>query len=224
MVSLFRQVLQMVPNWPKAVKQNPVWLSAASCDMLHVTRHGGSHGKKESIQVVPRQGRSASQALAPTRLAAYPDLGTRHALPCCCQKCSCQRGSGLYRCHLRPGRDVKRGEIRTVAGGKDYARKPRPVVILQDDRFDMTDSVTVCAFTTDPTDAPLFRLLIKPSENNGLRVECRLMADKVTTVPKTKIGACVGRLADEDMVRLNRAVLVFLGIAAPTGNEQLEPA
>lgn len=117
---------------------------------------------------------------------------------------------------------MKRGEIWTVAGGKDYTGKPRPVVILQDDRFDMTDSITVCAFTTDPTDAPLFRLLIRPSESNGLRAVCRLMVDKVTTVPKTKIGAHVGRLADEDMVRLNRAVLVFLGIAAPTGSEQLE--
>jgi mRNA interferase MazF len=117
---------------------------------------------------------------------------------------------------------VKRGEIWTVAGGKDYAGNPRPVVILQDDRFDMTDSVTVCAFTTDQTDAPLFRLLIKPSDRNGLRAECRLMVDKVTTVPKTKVGAYVGRLADEDVVRLNRAVLVFLGIAGPTGNEQEE--
>jgi mRNA interferase MazF len=110
---------------------------------------------------------------------------------------------------------VKRSEIWTVAGGKNYAGKPRPVVILQDDRFDMTDSVTVCAFTTDPTDAPLFRLPISPSENNGLRAVCRLMVDKITTVPKAKIGPRVGRLADEDMVRLNRAVLVFLGIAAP---------
>jgi mRNA interferase MazF len=122
------------------------------------------------------------------------------------------------------GREVKRGEIWTVSGGKDYAGKPCPVVILQDDRFDMTDSITVCVFTTDPTDAPLFRLLIKPSESNGLRTICRLMVDKVTTVPKTKVGLHVGRLADEDMVRLNRAVLVFLGIAAPSGNQQLESA
>ena len=117
---------------------------------------------------------------------------------------------------------MKRGEIWTVAGGKDYAGKPRPVVILQDDRFDNTDSLTVCAFTTDPTDAPLFRLLIKRTETNGLRADGRLMVDKVTTIPKTKIGAHVGRLADEDMVRLNRAVLVFSGIAAPTSNEQGE--
>ncbi len=101
---------------------------------------------------------------------------------------------------------MKRGEIWNAAGGKDYAGKPRPVVILQDDRFDKTDSVTVCAFTTDPTDAPLFRLVVEPDESNGLRAVCRLMVDKITTVPKSRIGARVGRLADEDMVRLNRAV------------------
>lgn len=110
---------------------------------------------------------------------------------------------------------MKRGEIWTVAGGKDYAGKPRPVVVLQDDRFDRTDSVTVCAFTTDPTDAPLFRLRVEPSESNGLRTVSRIMVDKITTVPRSRIGARVGRLADEDMVRLNRAVMVFLGIAAP---------
>jgi len=104
-----------------------------------------------------------------------------------------------------------------MAGGVDYSGKPRPVVILQDGRFDRTNSVTVCAFTTDPTEAPLFRLLIKPSESNGLRTECRLMVDKVTTVPKTKLGVPLGQFADKDMLRLNRAVLVFLGIAAPLG-------
>jgi mRNA interferase MazF len=113
---------------------------------------------------------------------------------------------------------VRRGEIWTVAGGKDYAGKPRPAVILQDDRFDKTSSVTVCAFTTDPTDAPLFRLLIHPSATNGLRSACRLMVDKITTVPKTKIGTLIGCLADEDILRLNRAILVFLGIAAPPGS------
>ena len=114
---------------------------------------------------------------------------------------------------------MKRGEIWTVAGGKDYAGKPRPAVILQDDRFDKTNSVTICAFTTDSTDAPLIRLVIEPSASNGLRDACRLMVDKITTVPKSKIGAYVGRLADADIVRLNRAVLVFLGIAAPGSDE-----
>jgi mRNA interferase MazF len=108
---------------------------------------------------------------------------------------------------------MKRGDIWIVAGGKNYAGKPRPVVIVQDDSFDATDSITICAFTTDETDAPLFRLLVAPNERNGLRATCRLMVDKITTVPKAKVGARVGRLNDEDILRLNQAVLVFLGLA-----------
>jgi mRNA interferase MazF len=108
---------------------------------------------------------------------------------------------------------MKRGDIWTVAGGNDYAGKPRPVVIVQDDSFDATASITVCALTTDQTDAPLFRLQVEPNERNGLHAACRLMVDKITTVPKTKLGKRVGRLDDEDILRLNQAVLVFLGLA-----------
>ena len=117
---------------------------------------------------------------------------------------------------------MKRGEIWTVAGGKDYAGKARPVVIVQDDSFDGTDSVTICAFTTDATDAPLFRLPIAPNERNGLRVPCRLMVDKITTVPKSKIGAHIGRLDDEDVLRLNQAALVFLGLAVSPRTRKTE--
>jgi mRNA interferase MazF len=108
---------------------------------------------------------------------------------------------------------LRRGEIWTVAGGKDYAGKPRPVVIVQDDSFDATDSIAICAFTTDETDAPLFRLPVQPNERNGLHAVCRLMVDKISTVPKAKVGAHIGRLNDEDILRLNQAVLVFLGLA-----------
>jgi mRNA interferase MazF len=100
-----------------------------------------------------------------------------------------------------------------MSGGKDYARKPRPVVVVQDDRFANTDSITVCTFTTDETDAPLFRIAVEPNERNGLRSTSRLMVDKIVTIPRTKIGSRVGRLDDEDMLRLNQAMLVFLGLA-----------
>jgi mRNA interferase MazF len=109
---------------------------------------------------------------------------------------------------------MRRGDIWTVSGGKDYVGKPRPIVILQDDSFDGTDSITICAFTTDDTDAPLFRLSVEPNERNGLRTASRLMVDKITTVPKTKFGAHIGRLDDVDILRLNQAMLVFLGLAA----------
>ena len=109
---------------------------------------------------------------------------------------------------------MKRGEMWTVAGGRDYAGKSRPV--LQDDRFDATASIAVCASTTNTTDVPLFRLAVEPRETNGLRVSGRLMVDKITTVSRAKIGTHLGRLEDQDMLRLNRAVLVFLGIAGAT--------
>jgi mRNA interferase MazF len=108
---------------------------------------------------------------------------------------------------------MKRGEVWTVSGGKDYAGKPRPVVIVQDDAFDATDSIIICAFTTDPTEAPLFRLSMEPNERNGLRSSSRLMVDKITTVPRSKVGQRIGRLDVEDVVRLNQAVMVFLGLA-----------
>jgi mRNA interferase MazF len=108
---------------------------------------------------------------------------------------------------------MKRGEIWTIAGGGDYTGKPRPAVIVQDDRFDATASITICAFTSDPTEAPLFRICIEPTEQNGLREASSLMVDKLTTVQRRRIGSRVGRLDDEDIVRLNRAILLFLGLA-----------
>ena len=109
---------------------------------------------------------------------------------------------------------MRRGEIWTVAGGQDYAGKPHPAVIVQENSFDATDSLTICAFTTDAIEAPLFRLPVEPNDRNGLRASWRLMVDKITTVSKSKLGARVGRLDDEDVLRLNRAMLVFLGLAA----------
>ena len=114
---------------------------------------------------------------------------------------------------------MKRGELWTVSGGPPYLGKPRPAVILQDDRFDATPSVTVCAFTSDPTEAPLLRVLIEPSSMNGLQAASRLMIDRITTVARTKLGTRIGRLADEDLVRLNRAVMVFLGLAGSPPSE-----
>jgi mRNA interferase MazF len=100
-----------------------------------------------------------------------------------------------------------------VSGAGGYSGKPRPALIVQDDRFAGTESITVCSFTTNAADAPLMRLPVTPNERNGLRVPCRLMIDKVTTIPKSRLGKRVGRLDDADILRFNRAIVVFLGIA-----------
>jgi len=108
---------------------------------------------------------------------------------------------------------MKRGEVWTVAGGAAYAGKPRPAVIVQDDRFDATDSVVVCPLTTDPTQAPIFRLVIQPSQRSGLRSPCRMMVDKITAVPRKRLGTQVGSLTSNEMKALNRALFVFQGLS-----------
>jgi mRNA interferase MazF len=108
---------------------------------------------------------------------------------------------------------VKRGEVWVASGGPDYAGKPRPVVVLQDDRFASTLPITVCPLTTNPADVPLMRPVILPSTANGLKLPSRLMVDKVSTLPRTKMGSRIGRLAPADQVVLDRALLVFLGLA-----------
>ena len=91
--------------------------------------------------------------------------------------------------------------------------KPGPVLIIQDDRFGENDSITVCSFTSDPSDLPLFRILIEPSPANGLRLPSRVMADKVSTVPRTRLARKIGQLTTPEMARVDRALLVFLGLA-----------
>lgn len=108
---------------------------------------------------------------------------------------------------------MRRAEIWTVTGGTGYTGKPRPAVIVQDDRFD-TDSVTVCPFTSDPTDVPLLRVKVEPTGSNGLGTECRLTVDKFTTVARSKLGDRIGILDDIDLIRLSRALVVFLGITS----------
>ena len=108
---------------------------------------------------------------------------------------------------------MRRGDIYTAAARGAYSGKSRPVVIIQDDRFDATASVTVVPVTTSRVEAPLLRLPVQPSDTTGLTRFSQLMVDKVTTVPRTSLTQRVGRLSDADVVALDRALVVFLGLA-----------
>jgi mRNA interferase MazF len=109
--------------------------------------------------------------------------------------------------------DERSPDNRQARRGPDYAGKPRPALIVQDDAFDVTASITICPFSTHKLDAPLSRFAIPPSERNGLKADSFVMIDKVTTVSQSKIASYVGRLSDEDLLRVNRALVVFLGLA-----------
>ncbi|HEX9831481.1 MAG TPA: type II toxin-antitoxin system PemK/MazF family toxin [Mycobacterium sp.] len=108
---------------------------------------------------------------------------------------------------------MRRGDIHIAAVRGAYTGKPRPVVIVQDDRFDATASVTVCPLTTDLVEAPLTRLAIEPTVSTGIEQQSHIMVDKITTMARAKVREYIGRLADEDLIRLDRALIVFLGLA-----------
>jgi len=108
---------------------------------------------------------------------------------------------------------LKRGDVVVVVLPGDYG-KPRTALIIQSDLFNETHaSITVVPVTSTIVDAPLFRLTVEPSRGNGLRSLSQLMIDKVTTVSRTRITQSIGRLEDDLMVRVSRALALWVGIA-----------
>ena len=113
---------------------------------------------------------------------------------------------------------MKRGEVWTVAASGDYSGKPRPAVIIQASIFSQLAAVTVCGFTT--TDVALFpRIEVEPTPANGLSERSWLMVDKITTVPRERLGRLVGVLDGADVDRMDRAILVFLGLTESSAGE-----
>lgn len=107
---------------------------------------------------------------------------------------------------------MKRGDIVTIALSGDYG-KPRPGLIIQSDLFAETGSVTILPLTSHLIDAPLFRILLEPTEGNGLNTSSQIMVDKLYTTPRDKIGSTLGHIDSKVMLEVERALAVFVGIA-----------
>lgn len=99
-----------------------------------------------------------------------------------------------------------------MAAKGHYSGKPRPALVLQSHLFSALGSITICLLTTEILDAPLFRLTVDASSSNGLQHTSQIMIDKIVTVPRETIGARIGSLDRELMVRVDRSLAVFLGI------------
>jgi len=100
----------------------------------------------------------------------------------------------------------------TIALSGDYG-KPRPALVIQSDLFNAHPSVSILPVTGELRDAPLFRIVVEPSDSNGLRKTSQVMVDKIQTVARSKVGKTSGRLEQETLVAVNRALAVFLGFA-----------
>lgn len=107
---------------------------------------------------------------------------------------------------------MKRGDLVTIALQGDLG-KPRPALVIQSDFFDAHPSVTILPIASELRDAPLFRIDVQPDEQNGLKRLSQIVVDKPQSIAREKIGQTIGRLGDETMVAVNRALAIFLGVA-----------
>ena len=107
---------------------------------------------------------------------------------------------------------MKRGDLITVSLPGSYG-KPRPALIIQSDLFDSHPSLTILPVTSELRDTPLFRILVEPDSENGLRETSQIMVDKTHTIPRDKAGEIFGKLTDELMLKVTRSLAVFLGFS-----------
>lgn len=106
---------------------------------------------------------------------------------------------------------MKRGDLVTVAMPGDFG-KPRPALVIQSDLFNPSHaSITVLLLSSDIVAAPLFRIDVTPSPENGLLRHSQVQVDKIMTVRRERLGPVIGRLDDSTLVAINRALAVFLG-------------
>ena len=107
---------------------------------------------------------------------------------------------------------MRRGDLVTIAMQGDFG-KPRPALVIQSDQFDAHATATVLPLTSTLVEAPLFRLMVNPTQDNGLRKPSQIMVDKSMTVKRDELGEVFGRIDDSAMVAVNRALALFLGFA-----------
>ena len=107
---------------------------------------------------------------------------------------------------------MRRGDLVTVAMAGDFG-KPRPALVIQSDHFEDAATVTVLLVSSTLVDAPLIRVAVAPTANNGLQKPSQIMIDKVMSIRRDKVGPVLGSLEGDTMLSVTRSLAVFLGLA-----------
>jgi len=105
---------------------------------------------------------------------------------------------------------MRRGDIVVAVMPGDYG-KPRPALVVQAERFDDTPSVTVLPITSIVIDAPLLRVNI--GTDGGLERPSQIQIDKLHTPLRKRVAKVIGRADAATMTEVNRALVLFLGLA-----------
>lgn len=114
-----------------------------------------------------------------------------------------------------PGRlEITRGDV-VVSSSPGAYGKPGPALVVQSDLFNPThSSIVICPITSHLVDAPLFRLPLSPSRENGLKAESQIMVDKITAVKREHIAKKIGKLSEAESASVDRALALWLEIGA----------
>jgi len=107
---------------------------------------------------------------------------------------------------------MKRGDLVPVALQGDHG-KPRPAMVVHSDHFAETATVTVLLLSSTLADAPLMRIAVEPSADNGLQAPSQIMVDKAMTVRRERIGEPIGTLDEATVLAVNRSLALFMGLA-----------
>jgi len=109
---------------------------------------------------------------------------------------------------------MHRGDIVTVIAPGDFG-KPRPAVIIQGDSLNLAEpnSTIVALITSTLQDAPLLRLTVEPSSENGLKKLSQIQTNRIISIKTDRIGATIGRLSESQLVELNRLLALSIGLA-----------
>jgi mRNA interferase MazF len=107
---------------------------------------------------------------------------------------------------------MMRGDLVTIAMQGDFS-KPRPALVIQANQFSEHSSATVLPITSTLVAAPLLRVSVRPSAENGLQKPSQVMVDKAMTIKCDKVGPAFGHIGADALMEVDRCLAVFLGIA-----------
>jgi len=111
--------------------------------------------------------------------------------------------------------EITRGDVVVSSSPGDFG-KPRPALVVQSDLFNPThSSIVICPITSHLVDAPLFRVSISPSRENGLKTESQIMVDKITAIRREHIAKKIGRINEAEAASVDRALAMWLEIGQP---------
>jgi mRNA interferase MazF len=105
---------------------------------------------------------------------------------------------------------MRQGDVVAVSLPGDCG-KPRPAVVVQSDEFEHLNSLTVLPLTSHVLTLEACRVVVHPTDENGLQKVSQVMVEKASTVPRYQASQTIGRLSSKDMTAVNRALAVFLG-------------